>query len=58
MEVEAFAERRVVAVSAGTRHSLALTADGGAVWSWGWGAGASWATATGKPNRSPRSSRP
>ena len=35
--VEAFiAGRRVVAVSAGDGHSLALTADG-AVWSWGWG---------------------
>ena len=38
-KVEAFAGRRVVAVSAGDRHSIALTADG-AVWSWGdgdWG---------------------
>ena len=34
--VEAFAGRRVVAVSAGAYHSLAVTADG-AVWSWGWG---------------------
>ncbi|EOD08802.1 hypothetical protein EMIHUDRAFT_358730 [Emiliania huxleyi CCMP1516] len=33
-KVEAFAGRRVVAVSAGVSHSLALTA-GGAVWSWG-----------------------
>ena len=33
-KVEAFADRRVVAVSAGPYHSLALTADG-AVWSWG-----------------------
>ena len=33
-KVEAFAGRRVVAVSAGAGHSLALTADG-AVWSWG-----------------------
>ena len=33
-KVEAFAGRRVVAVSAGAAHSLALTADG-AVWSWG-----------------------
>jgi len=33
-KVEAFAEQRVVAVSAGAMHSLALTADG-AVWSWG-----------------------
>ena len=31
---EAFAGQRVVAVSAGPLHSLALTADG-AVWSWG-----------------------
>ena len=30
------AERRVVAVSAGSQHSLAVTADG-AVWSWGFG---------------------
>ena len=36
-KVEAFAGQRVVAVSAGGNHSLALTADG-AVWSWGWGA--------------------
>ena len=36
-KVEAFAGRRVVAVSAGGMHSLALTADG-AVWSWGQGA--------------------
>jgi len=35
-KVEAFATQRVVAVSAGAYHSLALTADG-AVWSWGWG---------------------
>ena len=35
-KVEAFAGLRVVAVSAGCLHSLALTADG-AVWSWGWG---------------------
>ena len=34
-KIEAFAGQRVVAVSAGERHSLALTADG-AVWSWGW----------------------
>ena len=33
---EAFAGQRVVAVSAGGSHNLALTADG-AVWSWGWG---------------------
>ena len=33
-KVEAFAGRRVVAVSAGVYHSLAITADG-AVWSWG-----------------------
>ena len=32
----AFAGRRVVAVSAGADHSLAITADG-AVWSWGGG---------------------
>ena len=36
-KVEALAGRRVVAVSAGTLHSLAITADG-AVWSWGGGA--------------------
>ena len=35
-KVEALADQRVVAVSAGGVHSLALTADG-AVWSWGWG---------------------
>ena len=36
-KVEAFAGRRVVAVSAGLAyHSLAITADG-AVWSWGYG---------------------
>ena len=35
-KVEAFAGRRVVAVSAGGNHSLALAADG-AVWSWGGG---------------------
>jgi len=35
-KVEAFAGRRVVAVSAAGSHSLAITADG-AVWSWGWG---------------------
>ncbi|EOD29477.1 E3 ubiquitin ligase [Emiliania huxleyi CCMP1516] len=35
-EVEAFAGRRVVAVSAGSDHSLALTTDG-RVWSWGYG---------------------
>ena len=33
-KVEALPDRRVVAVSAGEYHSLALTADG-AVWSWG-----------------------
>jgi len=33
-KIEAFAGRRVVAVSAGSGHSVALTADG-AVWSWG-----------------------
>jgi len=35
-KVEAFAGQRVVAVSAGESHSLAITADG-AVWSWGGG---------------------
>ena len=35
-KVEAFAGQRVVAVSAGAHHSLAITADG-AVWSWGQG---------------------
>jgi len=35
-KVEAFAGRRVVAVSAGVYHSLAITADG-ALWSWGCG---------------------
>ena len=35
-KVEVFAGQRVVAVSAGERHSLALTADGAV---WGWGAG-------------------
>ena len=33
-KIEAFAGQRVVAVSAGSDHSLATTADG-AVWSWG-----------------------
>ena len=36
-KIEALAGRRVIAVSAGGVHSLALTADG-AVWSWGGGA--------------------
>jgi len=36
-KVEAFAGQRVIAVSAGNLHSLAITADG-SVWSWGWGA--------------------
>jgi len=36
-KIETFAGRRVVAVSAGDRHSIAITADG-AVWSWGYGA--------------------
>jgi len=36
-EVEALAGQRVLAVSAGSSHSLALTADG-AIWSWGTGA--------------------
>ena len=35
-KVEAFAGQRVVAVSAGQHHGLAITADG--VWSLGWGA--------------------
>ena len=35
-KVEAFAGQHVVAVSAGERHNLALTADGAV---WGWGAG-------------------
>ena len=35
-KIEALAGQRVIAVSAGGRHSLALTADG-AVWSWGGG---------------------
>jgi len=35
-KVEAFAGRRVVAVSTGRDHSFAITADG-AVWSWGYG---------------------
>merc|ERR1739841_131304 len=35
-KVEAFAGQRVVAVSAGDDHSLAIIADG-AVWSWGYG---------------------
>ena len=35
-KMEALAGRRVVAVSAGLHHSLALTSSG-AVWSWGWG---------------------
>ena len=35
-KIEAFADQRVVAVSAGGGHSVALTADG-AVWSWGSG---------------------
>jgi len=35
-KIEAFAGRRVVAVSAGPGHSLAFTADG-AAWSWGRG---------------------
>ena len=35
-KVETLAGQRVVAVSAGSSHSLALTADG-AVWSWGEG---------------------
>ena len=35
-KIEAFAGQRVVAVSTGGKHSLALTANG-AVWSWGLG---------------------
>ena len=35
-KVEAFADQRVVAVSAMGHHSIALAADG-AVWSWGYG---------------------
>ena len=35
-EIEAFAGQRVVAVSAGREHNLAITADG-AAWSWGFG---------------------
>ena len=35
-KLEAFAGQRVVAVSAGEHHNLAITADG-AVWSWGGG---------------------
>ena len=34
-KIEALAGRRVVAASAGLAHSLAITADDGAVWSWG-----------------------
>ena len=33
-KIEAFAGRRVVAVSAGQRHSFTVTTDG-YVWSWG-----------------------
>ena len=36
-KIEGFAGQRVVAVSAGALHSLAISADG-AVWSWGFGA--------------------
>ena len=35
-EIEAFAGQRIIAVSTGEHHSLALTADG-SVWSWGFG---------------------
>ena len=35
-KIEAFGGQRVMAVSAGGAHNLAVTADG-AVWSWGWG---------------------
>ena len=37
-KVEALAEQRIIAVSAGREHSLALTGSG-AVWSWGQGGG-------------------
>jgi len=37
-KIAAFAGHRVVAVSAGWKHSLAITADG-AIWSWGCGGG-------------------
>ena len=35
-KIEALAGQRFIAVSAGSSHSLAVTADG-AVWSWGYG---------------------
>ena len=35
-KIEAFAGQRVVAVSAGVHHILAITSDGG-IWSWGYG---------------------
>jgi len=57
-KVEAFAGRRVVAVSAGAHDSFAITADG-AVWSWGSGEPlASWATATSRSSCCRRRSRP
>ena len=39
-KIEALAGQRVVSVSAGEQHSLAITADG-ALWSWGGGASGS-----------------
>ena len=35
-KIEAFAGQRVVALSSGQYHSIAITADGSA-WNWGWG---------------------
>ncbi|EOD37122.1 hypothetical protein EMIHUDRAFT_440441 [Emiliania huxleyi CCMP1516] len=56
-KVETFAGRRVVAVSAGDRHSIAITADG-AVWSWAMEPLASWATATSRTSCCPSRSKP